>query len=78
MPRSKVFKCALAACWLGTALSFTENSTIAGNVPGKDVAGCSRDKLSTMRSPDDSWVAFVQEEVRGDGGYVTPVDDIVR
>ena len=31
-----------------------------------------------MRSPDDSWVAFVQEEVRGDGGYVTTVDDIVR
>src|ERR1019366_7398593 len=78
MLRLKVSQFALAACWLGTALSPTASPTVAQNVPGKDVAGCSRDIIGMMVSPDDSRVAFVQEEVCSDGAFQTTILDYVQ
>jgi hypothetical protein len=78
MLRLNVLRFALAACWLGTALSLTANPTVAQNVPGKDVAGCSRDLIGIAVSPDDSRVALVQEEVCSDGAFQTTILDYVQ
>jgi hypothetical protein len=67
-----------AACWLGVALAFTAGQTIAGNVPGKDVAGCSRDTVDMLASPGGDWVAFVQDEICSDGAFQTSVVDFVQ
>jgi hypothetical protein len=63
---------------LVAALSFTERLTVAKNVPGKDVAGCSRNTIEMLVSPDDIWAAFVQEEVCSDGAFVTTVVNYVQ
>jgi hypothetical protein len=76
--RCRVLTRVLAACLLGTALSSFSDPTVAQNVPGKDIAGCSRDEILRIASPDLSWVAFVQEEVCSDGAFVTTIDDIVQ
>ena len=71
-------QCGMAGCWLGIAHAITMRPAIAGNVPGKDVPGCSRDEIGMMWSPDNSWLALMQEEVCSDGGYVTTIIDYVQ
>jgi len=78
MSQFSVLQCGTAICWLSIALAFAGTPAVAGNVPKKDVPGCSRDKKRMMWSPDDLWVALVQEEVCSDGGFVTTVTDYVQ
>jgi hypothetical protein len=76
--RLRALRCGIAAFWLGIALSFTVSLAAAKAVPGRDTAGCSRDEIGMMVSPDDLWVAFVQEEICSDGGFVTTAVNYVQ
>jgi hypothetical protein len=76
--RCGTFNSAMGTCCLGITISVVYSLTPAGaaSEPGK--AGCDRETVSLLVSPDESWVAFVQEDVCSDGAFVTNVSDIVQ
>jgi hypothetical protein len=41
-------------------------------------AGCQSETISVLMSPDDAWVALVQESTCSDGYFVTTIADTVR
>ncbi|HVZ52943.1 MAG TPA: hypothetical protein VG986_13315 [Pseudolabrys sp.] len=41
-------------------------------------AGCQRETISVLTSPDDTWVALVQEDVCSDGFFVTTITDTIQ
>jgi hypothetical protein len=65
--------------WLAI-LFFTTGA--AAVLPGAGVAqekgGCQREAISVLMSPDDAWVALVQEDICSDGYFVTTVTDTVQ
>jgi hypothetical protein len=40
--------------------------------------GCDQYPISMVLSPNDKWVAFAQEEICADGGFVTTIANVVQ
>jgi hypothetical protein len=74
----RVRRCIAIGCWFGAALSLAIGPILALTDLFRDKSGCSRDTIGTFASPDDNWVAFVQEEICSDGAFTTTVDDYVQ
>jgi hypothetical protein len=68
----------MVACLIGALMSLAVGPvvTLIDFFSGK--AGCSRDRIGMVTSPDDIWVSLVQEEVCSDGFFQTTVVDIVQ
>ena len=41
-------------------------------------AGCNRQTVAMVMSPDDTWAALVQEDICSDGAFVTVATDVVQ
>ena len=68
----RVRRCIAITCWFGAALSLAIGPILALTDLFRDKSGCSRDTIGTFASPDDNWVAFVQEEICSDGPSQPP------
>jgi len=44
----------------------------------QEQAGCERETISVLVSPDNAWVALVQEDLCNDGGFVTTITDTIQ
>jgi hypothetical protein len=67
-----------ASCCL-TILFFTTGAAMLGGTAlAQEKGGCQRETISVLMSPDDTWVALVQEDTCSDGYFVTTVTDTVQ
>ena len=53
-------------------------AVLAGAALAQGEAGCQRQTISMLMSPDDAWVALVHEDICSDGYFVTTVTDTVQ
>jgi hypothetical protein len=53
-------------------------AAVAGTELARGEGGCWRSTISALISPDDTWVALVQQDVCSDGAFVTTVVDKVQ
>jgi hypothetical protein len=51
---------------------------LTGTALAQEGAGCERETVSALSSPDDDWVALVQEDICSDGAFVTTVTDTIQ
>ena len=66
-------------CWLMALLFSTGGIVLAGAALAEEKAECERETISMLLSPDDAWVALVQEDVCSGGGFATTgVTDTVQ
>lgn len=57
---------------------FALSTGLVGISLATEKAGCNRMIVSTVMSPDNAWVALVQEEVCADGAFTTAVTNTVQ
>src|ERR1700681_703208 len=67
-----------ASNWWTITLLTTGISVFVGAAQAQEKGGCQRQTISAMVSPDDEWVALVQEDTCSDGYFVTVVNDVVE
>jgi len=76
--RMQASKISDTSTWLAI-LFFTIGTAVPpGVVLAQEKGGCQRETISVLISPDDSWVALVQEDTCSDGYFVTTVTDTVQ
>jgi hypothetical protein len=63
---------------VGAALSLAIGPIVTLIDFTRQKAGCDSETKGMAISPDGFWVAFVQQEFRGDGAFVTTGDDYVQ
>lgn len=76
--RSRVRLVAAIACLVGAALSLAIGPILVIIDLFQDKSGCSRRAVEQLASPDNIWVAFMQEEICGDGWFQTTYVNIVQ
>jgi hypothetical protein len=68
----------IASTWLAILLFAIGAPVLPGTGLAQEKGGCQRETISALMSPDDTWVALVQEDICSDGYFVTTVTDTVQ
>jgi hypothetical protein len=64
--------------WLALLFFTISVALLPGAAQAQEKGGCQRRTISALMSPDDAWVAFVQEDMCSDGYFVTTITDTVQ
>jgi len=67
-----------ASRWLALFFFTTGAALLPGTAQAQEKGGCQRRTISVLMSPDDAWVALVQEDMCSDGYFVTTLTDTVQ
>lgn len=75
MPKPKLCR---ALEWKTLPLFVSALISLSAAGYAQEGGGCLRETISIQASPDDKWIALVQEDTCSDGHFVTVVNDVVE